>query len=82
MLVISVTEHGGIVITIPRRLTVAHGKRPTPLSHRTFKRAGEYADETEAMAGLSGPIEDRQRLAKARMSAQKLAKRIKREGIR
>jgi len=56
-------------------------KQP-PLSHRQFKKPGEYADEAEAMQGLFGPLESRLKLAKARMKAQKLAKRIKREGIR
>lgn len=55
-------------------------KKP-PLSHRPYRKPGEYADEAEAMIGLSGSTEDIQRGAKARMDAQKLAKRIKKEGI-
>lgn len=56
-------------------------KKP-PLSHRQFRRPGEYANEAEAMQDLSGPQESKIRLAKARIKAQKIAKRIKREGIR
>jgi hypothetical protein len=50
--------------------------KPLPLSHRQFKRAGEYKTREEALEGEGKKAE---RLADARMSAEGIIATIKKE---
>lgn len=54
-------------------------KNKLPLSHRPFKRAHRYENIEEARRDVGGTGRVSERLAKARMDAQELAKKIKKE---
>ena len=50
-----------------------------PLSHRPFKRADYYENIEEAKKGLVGSPEAIERMAKARLEAQRTAELIRKE---